>query len=111
MNKDNVNLTRRTLLRTGVVSIPALTLFSFSARAELPDTELPKLELEDPTAQALGYVHDASTVDPETRGGEDRTCTTCQLYTEPEAEWGPCALYPGKAVAAEGWCKGWVKRA
>ena len=27
------------------------------------------------------------------------------------AEWRPCSLFPGKSVAADGWCSAWVKKA
>ena len=25
--------------------------------------------------------------------------------------WAPCAIFPGKQVAAKGWCAAWVKKA
>ena len=73
--------------------------------------ELPKLDENDAAAKALGYVHDAMTIDASVRGDESRSCANCRFYTEADAEWGPCNLFPGKAVAAAGWCKGWVAKA
>ncbi|MEZ5443070.1 MAG: high-potential iron-sulfur protein, partial [Lysobacterales bacterium] len=42
----------------------------------------------------------------------DQKCANCQfLQAEAGAASGPCALFPGKAVKAEGWCVSWVKKA
>ncbi len=66
--------------------------------------EMPKVDLEDPTAKALAYVHNSPDA--------NQLCQGCQLYTDAaSAEWGPCAIFPGKLVSAKGWCKSWVKRA
>ena len=73
--------------------------------------ELPRVSEDDPTAKALGYVHDATTVDASARPA-DRFCYNCQLYqADADAPWGGCAIFPGKAVAGKGWCKSWVPRA
>ncbi|MGY6552962.1 MAG: high-potential iron-sulfur protein [Wenzhouxiangella sp.] len=81
--------------------------------AEMATESLPILDLNDPTAQALGYQHDASLVDPQQfpqfRPGN--LCSNCALYTGQEgAEWGPCGLFPGKAVNVDGWCNAWAPR-
>ena len=70
--------------------------------------DLPKLTEDDPQAQALSYVHDASKSET---AGEGQNCSSCQLYTGGDAEWGPCSIFPGKAVSAKGWCATWVQRA
>ena len=72
--------------------------------------ELPRLDEADRSAKALSYVHDASRIEAATRGGAERICRTCRFYTDADAAWGPCTLFPGKAVKANGWCKGWVAR-
>ncbi len=72
--------------------------------------DLPHLAEDDPTAKALSYVHDATKVDSAMRTGEN-FCHNCQHYSGTKgAEWGPCALFPGKAVAANGWCNAWAAR-
>ncbi len=81
--------------------------------------QAPKLDESDPTAMALGYYHDVADIDA-TRfprrstepGGENQFCDNCILYTGPvgEDEWGPCALFPGKVVAAKGWCNVWAPK-
>jgi hypothetical protein len=77
--------------------------------------DLPHVTLDDPTAKALAYVHDAKTVDtsnPAAARYEDgQNCANCvQLQGEAGAEWRPCALFPGKLVAAAGWCSVWTKK-
>ena len=63
-------------------------------------------------AKALGYRHQSSLVDSKAypRHQMSQNCLNCQLYQSKEA-WGPCALFPGKQVSAEGWCGAWVQRA
>lgn len=64
----------------------------------------------DPQASALSYVADATKSDKRT----DTTalCSNCGLYTGKEGEEsGPCAIFQGKLVAANGWCTAWVKKA
>lgn len=111
MKNPTKNLTRRQFVSIGVVAslagIPAIASTRGAAAAGLP-----RLDEADSTAKALSYVHDASRVDGATRGGDDRICLTCRFYTDATAQsWGPCSLFPGKAVNANGWCKGWVARA
>lgn len=66
-------------------------------------------------AKALGYKTDASKIDsanfPKYAAGQK--CATCQMYVaqSPGTAAGPCAIYPGKLVSAEGWCDAFIKRA
>ena len=59
--------------------------------------------------------YDATTVDtakfPKRAGdaGATQFCDNCQLYQGGD-EWGPCSIFPGKAVAAKGWCNAWVPK-
>ncbi|PWK92963.1 high-potential iron-sulfur protein [Fulvimonas soli] len=65
--------------------------------------DLPHLAETDPTAKALGYVEDASqTKDPKHKAGD--TCANCQFYSGGPTGYGPCQLFPGKAVSSKGWC-------
>jgi len=68
---------------------------------------LPHLPESDPTAKALGYVEDASKVDktkfPSYKAGAH--CATCNFFQgKPTDAYAPCQIFPGKAVAAKGWC-------
>jgi High potential iron-sulfur protein len=79
---------------------PALTLAQGGAA-------LPHLSESDPTGKALGYVEDAGKVDktkfPAYKPGAH--CATCNFFQGKAAdEYGPCQIFPGKAVAAKGWC-------
>ena len=70
-----------------------------------------KLEMSDPAALALGYVENAAMVDvnkyPAFVPGSN--CDNClQLQGAPGPDYRPCGLFPGKLVAARGWCSGWT---
>lgn len=94
-----------TALTTSFIALPFISLLS---QRWAHTQELPKLEESDPTAQALSYVHDASQSEKAPAG---QLCSNCQHYTGAEGEeWGPCALFPGKAVSANGWCAGWLQQ-
>ena len=72
--------------------------------------ELERLDESDPKARALGYVQDAKAVDtkkyPAFAPGSN--CENClQLQGAPGNSLRPCELFPGKLVAAGGWCTGW----
>ena len=96
-------ITRRQLLgatATALVSVPLLNLVSGSVNA----ADAPKVDPNDAQAKALSYVHQSPK--------PDNLCVNCQLYSgAADEEWGPCAIFPGKQVAAEGWCSAWVKKA
>jgi len=67
----------------------------------------PHLTEADPTAKALGYVEDASKVDktkfPSFKPGAH--CATCNFFQgKPADAYAPCQIFPGKAVAGNGWC-------
>ncbi|MBX2869533.1 MAG: high-potential iron-sulfur protein [Acidiferrobacterales bacterium] len=87
---------RRTFLCTAAV-VPLQTLFSGVSFAE----GLSKLGEQESLAVALGYQ--------ETSTNPDQICANCSLYApDSKTEWGQCAIFPGKLVAAQGWCKSWV---
>ena len=97
------NLTRRKFLGSTVAVVtisPSLILTSRSIVA----VEASRLDPNDAQAKALAYVHQSPKA--------DNICANCQLYTgAADADWGPCAIFPGKQVAAAGWCSAWVKQA
>jgi len=91
-------------------AVAAVALTGYASR-EGQAQELPKLAEDDPTAQALKYVHDATTVDASVRP-EGRFCNNCALYAgDADAAWAACSIFPGKAVANGGWCSVWAPRA
>ena len=75
--------------------------------------DMPKLAEDDPLAKAMKYTHDASTVDPATRANPaaDQDCANCALIQGNDGdEWRPCQIFPGKLVAANGWCSVWAPK-
>ncbi len=109
---------RRRFLMAGAGVVAAVPLSAVIGSLEAYASDLPQLDEGSPQAAALGYKHDASAVDtdkfPKRKGeaGEKQFCHNCNLYQAAEdAEWGPCAIFPGKSVAGAGWCNAWVPRA
>ena len=73
---------------------------------------------DDPLAQAMGYVTDASAVDtakyPKRAGeaGAKQFCNNCALYAgKAEDETAPCSIFQNKLVRGAGWCNAWVAKA
>ena len=84
---------------TVVALSPSIFLTSRSAGA----ADMPKVDLNDPQAKALSYVHESP--------NSDNKCSNCQLYgSAADAAWGPCPVFPGKVVAGNCWCSAWVKK-
>jgi hypothetical protein len=84
------------------------------AQAAAPAGNLPHLDAGDPTAKALGYHQDASTVDaakyPQHVAGQ--ACRKCvQFQGAPGVAWGPCNIFAGKQVNANGWCTAFAAKA
>ena len=72
--------------------------------------EAVRLEESDPIAVALGYKHDASTVDAKKFASyaAGRNCAGCgQFQGKGSDQWGVCAAVGSKLVNAKGWCAAW----
>ena len=104
----------------GLLSAAALSKITLSSvPAEAQNTKgLPMVSESDAMAKTLGYHADATKVDTKKwskRAGPDgksQLCKTCILFngTKPTNDaQGPCSLFPGKQVAANGWCNSWAK--
>jgi hypothetical protein len=96
---------RRDFLKDG--SIVLLSLAAPLRAACAQAQALPRLAEDDPQARKLGYHHSSAKVDRKRfashRRGQD--CDDCLHYKgRPRDPWGPCDLFPGKAVNAKGWC-------
>ncbi|NOQ90915.1 MAG: iron permease [Gammaproteobacteria bacterium] len=88
---------RRAILK-GLISIPVLAITG------LPSTSnAAMLSADDPTAKALSYTAKSTIA--------GQTCANCSLYQGGTAAAGACPIFPGKDVAAAGWCKSWVAKA
>jgi hypothetical protein len=78
----------------GMVAIPlANTLLRSPARAA------EQVSMDDPLAKQLKYT-DHSTV-------KGQVCNGCRYYGG-GAKMGPCQIFGGKLVAAQGWCSSWA---
>ena len=78
--------------------------------APAPSAQLTPLSEDDPQAEQLGYVDDASTVDasryPRYEAGQ--LCSNCALYQGGDAAEGGCPIFPGRSVKATGWCSAYA---
>jgi len=120
VNKPEV--TRRRFLAQVAIAMPAgaalldaALLNTASAQAAPAPAALPKLELTDPSAKALLYVEDAAKVDRKNplaaRFAANQNCASCsQIQGKPGDAYRPCAIFPGKLVAAKGWCSVWAPK-
>ena len=102
MSNENETASRRRFLKLAAGTTAAALVVGGMPRL-LRAQDLPHVSESDPTAKALGYVEDASkTQDPKHKAGD--VCANCQFYSGGAAGYGPCQLFPGKAVSAKGWC-------
>ena len=98
----NDKITRRSLVKSAAVLsfvFPATgILFSGTANAQVPP-----LDPSEVTAKALGYV--TKSPKPESK------CDNCTQFQGKAGDaQGPCTIFPGKSVAAAGWCMSWAKK-
>jgi High potential iron-sulfur protein len=100
------------LATAGLAATPVCAGFCAAQLARLARAQERVAEDEE-LAQQLGYKHDASEVDPNEWPDyeEGETCANCQLYHGEEgAEWGPCDIFGGRLVNANGWCVSWLEK-
>jgi len=93
---------RRRFLKAAMGGVAAAAVLGTLPRAAAAQ-DLPHLAPTDPTAAALKYTEDASKAAG--RATPKDACFNCNFYQgKADAAWGPCQLFPGKAVASKGWC-------
>lgn len=95
-------------LLTAFISLRAVG----GSRAPVPGAPRTPLDEQDAAAKAVAYQQDARKVDPRLfptyRRGQ--SCTTCALIEFGTAPMRGCSLFPGKLIAAAGWCNVWELR-
>ena len=108
-NSENRNSRRDFIRLAGMAGVAAavgsvLTRPAFAA-------DLPHLAETDATAQALGYKEDATKVDKVKYATykPGSQCSNCKFY-QGGTGFGPCQLFPGKAVSEKGWCSGYAAK-
>jgi hypothetical protein len=112
--KISKRINRRDFLKLGIKAsggAVALSAIPITLQAAEEVTE------DEPLAQAMGYVKDASTVDtakfPKRAGeaGAKQFCNNCALYAgEVDAELAPCSIFQNRPVRGLGWCNAWVAK-
>ena len=120
MKQNRINIRRRGFLKISSLAAAAFAIASRAGtslaqpKAQDKKGALPQLDEKDPTAQALGYKHDATKVDKAKfkQYAAGQTCANCQLFQgKPTDAWAPCQIFAGKQVNGKGWCSAWVKKA
>jgi hypothetical protein len=115
MSDTPTNESRRGAVKTILAGLAAVPLVNLVGMAAAQASDLPHVdEATDPTAIALKYKHDATQADraAANRPGlppEEQICANCQ-FVQGEGDWVGCTLFPGKAVAAQGWCMSWAPK-
>jgi len=99
---------RRKFFMLAGSGIGAAALIAALPRHALAE-DLPHQTLDDPTAKALNYTEDASKAPAPHVAGQ--ACSNCNFFHGAASGYGPCDLFPGKAVNAKGWCSGYAKKA
>jgi hypothetical protein len=102
---------RRDVLKGALIGVAAVPVTAILGRAEAASGPV---DPNEPQAKSLGYVTDASKVDPKANPNfkPGQHCANC-LQVPKGKEGGdmvPCNIFAGRPVAAKGWCKVWVKR-
>ncbi|MFP4614950.1 MAG: high-potential iron-sulfur protein [Thiohalorhabdus sp.] len=101
-------LSRRHFLRNAVLTVAALP-----ATAALVNRQAWAADRVDPEgsqAKSLHYKHDVEDVDHE-KYEEGQLCKNCQFYQAGEDdEWGPCTIFGGDEVNANGWCTSYAPK-
>ena len=72
-----------------------------------------RVDESDETATALGYRHDTNKVDRQRFPGHRtaQNCANCAFFQGAAADdWGGCAMFGRKHIAAAGWCSAWAKK-
>ncbi len=107
------SLNRRRFIKVAVIGAATIPFAGMLASQSAFASDLPKLEEDNAQAVALGYVHDTNAVDQGRypQHTAEQNCANCNLIQGADGEeWRPCAIFPGKAVAADGWCAAWVRK-
>jgi hypothetical protein len=108
-DKTNINPSRRRFVVStgGAIGVAALaSVLSRTAQA----ADLPHVAANDPQATAFAYTEDAKT-SKNAKYVAGSECLNCDFYQArgTTAAYGPCMIFPGKAVNSHGWCMNYVK--
>jgi hypothetical protein len=107
LKERSMSLSRRAFIENGAILIATIGV------ADAAWAAAPMLSESDPTAVALGYKANASTVDKAkfAQYASGESCSNCALYQGAAGSAsGPCPLFAGKSVSAKGWCSSYAKK-
>ena len=97
----NEKFSRRVLLNSALAAAALIPAFVLTRRA-IGAAATP-LDPADPMAKALAYA--------EASAKADQKCANCaQFQGKPGDSRAGCNIFPGKTVAAAGWCSVWAKK-
>jgi hypothetical protein len=104
-----MSFSRRAFMENGAILVAAACASSVAW-----SDSAPMLSEADPTAAALGYRANASSVDkakfPQYAAGQ--SCSNCAVYQGAAgASSGACPIFAGKVVSSTGWCASYAKKA
>jgi len=109
MSDSSSDNSRRRFIKLGAVGLAAIPLSHLVMRGAQAANAVDE---NSPMAKSLSYVSDATKADQGKRGGADRFCKSCQLYSGKAGDAsGPCSIFQGQLVNANGWCSAWAKKA
>ncbi|MFT5588392.1 MAG: hypothetical protein ACI9ZF_000557 [Bradyrhizobium sp.] len=102
-----MTMNRRTFVIHSILGSAAL------ATATMSQAQAAKVAETDAQAVALGYKEDGTKTDKVKypKYTTKQNCANCQLYAGAATGYGNCALFPGKQVAAAGWCSAHAMKA
>lgn len=110
MTERSIDKNRRHAMKLAAGSVMAIPFGGMLAGTAIAEDLAPLAE-DDPQAVALKYVADATKATRADVGdtpGSEQTCKNCVLAPSHDGDQIPCQLFPGKSVAAAGWCASWA---
>jgi hypothetical protein len=113
MSNSTHNPQRRRVLAAAVGAVATVPLINLLASRGARAEDLPHLTEDDPAAKALQYHEDASAAPRADKPGakaDEQFCHNCRFIQAESGDYRPCQLFPGKAVAADGWCVSWAAK-
>lgn len=103
---------RRRFIKVAVVGLAAVPVAASLIPRMARAADLPHVDEADATASSLGYKSDSAQVDASKfpQHKPDQLCSGCRYFQGGGDEWGPCAIFPGKAVHSKGWCSAFAAK-
>lgn len=120
MSDQPISKSRRDAVKVILGTAAALPIVNLVGIGTVHAAPANAVALDDPTAMALKYAHDAAKSERASaaRPGlppAEQLCNNCQFHLPDVAdatdEWHGCSLFPGKLINVNGWCASWTLKA